>query len=129
MRRLIALALVVALTSGGCASFQYAVAQFPQRTSDAFSDPVRRQHLVSHASLEMSTAGVGITCATMLIPTLIGSLLVCPLVAMLYNYLTYEFVLEPISRDRVKDGLPSLVGPYWERDPEMGKCSFTHDTV
>ena len=57
----------------------------------------------------------------MLLPTLIGALLVCPVVAMLYNYLSYEYVLEPISRDRVHAGEPSLVGPYWERGPRDGE--------
>ena len=121
MRFLALVTTVVMLT--GCASFQHAVRETPQRTKDAFSDPVRRAHLVAQVGRVTSVAGVGITCAALLSPTIVG-MLVCPLVALAYDYLTYEYVLEPFSKDLVKRGEPSLVGPYWETGPRADEGEF-----
>lgn len=68
-------------------------------------------------------AGVGITCAALLSPTIVG-VLVCPLVALAWDYLTYEYVLEPISKELVKQGEPSLVGPFWEGGPRADEGEF-----
>lgn len=122
-RRTLAVIALLALLTGGCASVFSALGKTPQRTADAFGDPVRREHLKTQIGLELSTVGVGITC-TLFVPFPF-SLAVCPLVALAYNFISYEYVLEPISKDRVKQGLPSLVGPYWERGPQDGEV-FVH---
>jgi hypothetical protein len=115
MKRLVALSLVL-LTLSGCASFRHAVEAMPQRIDDAFSDPVRRTHIVTQAGRIASSAGIGITCVSLLAPTVVG-MLVCPIVAIIADFLSYEFVLEPLSKELVKEGKPSLIGPYWETGP------------
>ena len=121
MRRIAAAFLVLAL--GGCASFQHAVVATPQRVEDAFSDPVRRTHVMTQVSRVTTTASMGITCAALLSPTIVG-VLVCPLVALAYDYLSYEYVLEPISKDLVLRVEPSLVGPYGESGPRADEGEF-----
>lgn len=111
------LSLLLAVLLAGCASVQYAFEATPQRTRDAFSDPIRRTHLITEVGLTSSAVGVGIACAAFLSPTLVG-VLVCPFVGVAYYYGMYEFVLEPWSKERVAEGKPSLVGPYWERGPQ-----------
>lgn len=123
MRRFLAiLGLVAALQ--GCAYVQYALEQFPRRTEDMWLDPIRREHFITQIQLEGSTAGLAITCAA-LVPFPF-SLFVCPVVAVAYNFGVYEFILEPISRVLVKEGKPSLTGPYWERGARDGE-KFIHE--
>ena len=118
MRRLAPLVLLVALLSG-CASVQFAIEQFPTRTEEMWEDPIRREHFLTQAGLELSTASIVLACAAVV--PLPFNLIVCPVVGLVYNFATYEFVLEPISRELVKAGKPSLVGPYWERGPADGE--------
>ena len=116
-------ALLLVVTLSGCATLgkvQYALEQFPQRTEDAFSDPTRRLHLFQQLDLVVETALVGIVC-TLLVPIPIIGGIGCPLVALGYNYLIYEYVAEPVARGRVEQGLPSNTGPYWERGPRDGE--------
>lgn len=115
MRGLAALITAVFLLSG-CATTLAAVEKTPQRAREAFSDPVRRVHLLTQTGRVAGSAGLGITCAALLSPTIVG-VLVCPFVSLVADFLTYEYVLEPISKDRVKEGKPSLVAPYWETGP------------
>ena len=124
MKHALAALLMVALLTGGCASFRYAVEQVPERTQAMWDDPVRREHFLTQVQLEWSTASVAMTCAVLVpFPFNLG---VCPLVAVVYNFGAYEFVLEPWSRELVKEGKPSKVGPYYERGPQDGelfKCN------
>ena len=117
--RALSLLLVGVLLTSGCASLQHAITQTPQRAQDMWEDPVRREHFLTQVGLESSTATVGIVCASLM--PFPFSLIVCPLAAVLYNFTAYEFVLEPISKDLVKHGEPSKVGPYWERGPQDGE--------
>lgn len=134
MKRLVAAVLLVALT--GCSTgasnidsdgighnIAYSLATVPQRTEETLSDPVRRTHLVTQIGRLTSTASVAIGCFILVPPPF--NLGVCPVVATLYNYGMFEFVLEPISRQLVKEGKPSLVGPYWEGSPRDGE-TFIH---
>ena len=123
MRRTLAYLLAAVLLTSGCASAQYALVSTPERTQEAFADPVRRAHLVTQAGRVTSVAGVGITCAALLSPTIVG-VLVCPLVALAWDFLTYEYILEPLSKNRVQQGEPSLVGPYWETGPRADEGEF-----
>mgnify|MGYP001611545842 CR=1 FL=1 len=116
----LAVILLVILTAQGCAQFQHAVEVTPERFTDAKEDPVRRVHIGVQASHLISTGGVTLTCAAILSPTIVG-ILVCPVVGFVYNYLTYEYILEPWSKARVRAGKPSLVGPYWERGAQDGE--------
>ena len=120
MRRNLLVVVLAAVVLVGCsASTRFALEQFPTRTQEMWEDPIRREHFLNQAALEMSTATVAITCAALVpFPFNIG---VCPLVALGYNFGLYEFILEPESRERVKQGRPSLVGPYWERGPQDGE--------
>ena len=120
MRRYLAVILLGVLTLQGCAQFQHAIEVTPQRFEAAMEDPVRRVHVVVQASHLISTGGVALTCAAILSPTIVG-MLVCPVVGLVYNYLSYEYVLEPWSKARVREGEPSLVGPYWERGAQDGE--------
>ena len=119
MKHLVVILLGI-LTLQGCAQFQHAVEVTPQRFEEAMEDPVRRVHVGVQASHVISTASVSLTCAAILSPTIVG-ILVCPFVGLAYNYLSYEYILEPWSKARVRDGEPSLVGPYWERGPQDGE--------
>ena len=124
MRRTLTAILLVILTAQGCAQFQHAMEVTPQRFEAAMEDPVRRVHIGVQASHVISTGGVTLTCAAILSPTIVG-ILVCPVVGLAYNYLIYEYVLEPWSKARVQEGEPSLVGPYFERGPQDGEV-FIH---
>lgn len=121
--RLLAAALVAATLLSGCARVQYALEAAPERTREALADPIRRTHLLTQVSRVTSTAGVGITCAALLSPTIVG-VLVCPLVALALDYLSFEYVLEPLSKELVSRGEPSLVGPYWETGPRADEGEF-----
>lgn len=123
MHRLLPAVLIVALVTSGCASLTYAIKATPERAREAFSDPIRLVHLLTKASLEMSTVGVGITCAFLMPIPLVG-LLACPAVALLYNFAVYEYVLDPISQDRLDQGKSSLQGPYWETGPFSDEGEF-----
>ena len=70
-----------------------------------------------------SVAGVAITCTTLLSPTIVG-MLVCPIVAVIYDYLSFEYMLEPASKALVEQGKPSLVGPFWEGGPRADEGEF-----
>ena len=122
MRGLVAL-LLLAVLATGCASSLAALEKFPERTQEALSDPVRRVHLATQFSRMSTAASVGIACTVFLAPTLVGMFL-CPLVAVLGDYLAYEYVLEPLSVDRVERGEPSLVAPYWETGPRSDEGEF-----
>lgn len=120
-QRLVAGALAVTLLAGCATStpgegFIYALNQTGTRTQEAFSDPVRRTHIVSQTSHILSTAGVGITCAVALLPTLLGTFL-CPVAALVYHFVVFEYIWEPLSKQRIKEGKPSFFGPYWETGP------------
>ena len=123
MNRVLSLLLVGALLVSGCASFKHAVVSFPERTEEAFSDPIRRVHLATQATRVMSTASIGITCAALMAPTIVG-ILVCPVIALLLDYLNFEYILEPLSKDQVRRGEPSFVGPYWETGPRADEGEF-----
>ena len=112
----VAIAILLILSLSGCARVMYAIEMTPQRTAEAFSDPVRRTHLMTQIGRVATTAGVGITCVSLLAPTIVG-ILVCPIVAVIYDYLNYEYILEPLSKELVSKGKPSLVGPYFETGP------------
>lgn len=116
--RVFALALALVVTVQGCASIQYAIEATPRRTVEAFSDPVRRQHLISEVSLQLSAGSVTIGCL-LLLPVV--GVFVCPVAGLAYYFITYEYVLEPLSKELVKKGKPSLVGPYFERGPQDGE--------
>ena len=128
MRGVLAALLVVLLLTGGCASVMESIKKTPERVDDVLQDPIRREHVVTQISLEWSTASVAMTCAVFVpFPFSLG---VCPLLAVAYNFLAYEYVLDPISEDLVRQGKPSLVGPYWERGPKDGetfKCDFRRE--
>ena len=114
MKKVIAIASLAIMLSG-CAALQ----KFPQRTEDMWNDPVRREHFITQVGLEFSTASMALTCA-IFVPFPF-SLAICPAIAVLYNFVTYEFILEPLSEELVEQGLPSKVGPYWERGPKGGE--------
>ena len=120
MRRALALLVLVALLTTGCASTLRALEKFRQRTQDMAEDPIRRTHFATEVSLSSTAMSIAIGCAMLLAPTLVG-MAVCPLVGVAAYFIGYEFILEPISKDRVKAGEPSLVGPYWERGPQDGE--------
>ena len=123
MKWVLAGLLAISVLTSGCASFGYAIRETPRRTAEALRDPVRRTHLLAQSSRIAGTASVGIGCVAILSPTIVGTL-VCPLVALLYDYIMFEYVLEPISKDLVKDGKPSLVGPFWETGPRIEEGEF-----
>lgn len=120
MKRYLAGILLVLLTAQGCAQFTHAIDAAPQRMEDAFSDPVRREHILWQATHLGSTGSVVAGCVALTAPTIVG-LLACPVVGVVYNYLTYEFILEPWAKARVQEGKPSTFGPYWERGPQDGE--------
>lgn len=122
VRRLGALLLVVTLLAG-CAGVIGALEKTPQRTREAFSDPIRQVHLFTQFSRLTTAASVAIGCTVFLAPTIVGMLL-CPLAAVAYDYLMYEYILEPLSVDRVKQGEPSLVAPFWEGGPRADEGEF-----
>lgn len=113
-RRFAAALLAVVLLCTGCATTLSALDKTPGRVADAFQDPLRRRHIYTQVGLEGSTALVSAGCA-LLIPFPIN--LVCIVVGVAYNYLTYEFVLEPIARQQMRGGKLPITGPYWERGP------------
>lgn len=115
--------LLVGMLLGGCATTREAMGKFPERTQEAFADPVRRVHLLTQVSRLSTAASVAIGCTVFLAPTIVGMLL-CPLAAVLYDYVVYEYVLEPLSVERVREGKPSLVGPYWETGPRADEGEF-----
>lgn len=59
----------------------------------------------------------------LLAPTIVG-MLVCPFVALVADFLAYEYVLEPLSKTLVDLDRPSLVGPYWETGPRADEGEF-----
>lgn len=111
-----AILLVLLLLTAGCAEVSKSFAKYPQRTEDAFNDPIRRSHIVTQTVRLASVASTGITCAILLAPTIVG-MVVCPVLAVIADFISYEFLLEPASKQRVKEGKPSLIGPYWETGP------------
>lgn len=126
MKALIAWLLIAALGLSGCSMIVYSIEQTDERTTTAFSDPIRRVHLGVQVSRLASAASVALTCVALLSPTIVG-ILVCPFVAVLSDFITFEYVLEPISKERVKRGQPSLVGPYWETGPRADEGEFFND--
>ena len=122
MKKVAAVALCL-LVLTGCARVQYAIEATPQRVQEAFSDPVRRTHIATQIGRVSSSAGVGIACTALLSPFLVAAL-VCPFVAVAFDYLNFEYVLEPLSKERVSRGKPSLVGPYWETGPRADEGEF-----
>ena len=111
----LAIAVLVVLLLSGCAQVQYALEMTPQRVEDAFNDPVRRTHIAAQIGRLSTVAGVGIGCFILIPPP--ANLVLCPMVAVVWDFLTYEFVLETLSKERVSQGEPSLLGPYWETGP------------
>ena len=123
MKKTLAALLTVVLVASGCASSLYAIKSTPRYAAEALDDPVRRSHLVTQASRIMSVATIGIGCVAYLLPTIVGAA-ICPLVALAYDFVMFEYVLEPLSKDAVKRGEPSLVGPYWETGPRADEGEF-----
>mgnify|MGYP001605668072 CR=1 FL=1 len=119
MKRAIAIILLSVVLTQGCAQLQHAVEVTPQRMEAAWTDPVRRTHIIGQAALSGSSAAVAVACG-LAIATIVA-IPVCAIVGGVYYYLTYEYVLEPWSKARVKEGKPSIVGPYWERGPQDGE--------
>lgn len=114
--RVIAVVALAVSLSSGCANLRYSIERTPERVSEALAEPIRRVHLVTQILRFVSTAGVGIGCALTFAPTIVG-MIACPFVAMAYDFILYEYVLDPISQTRVAEGKPSLVAPYWEGGP------------
>lgn len=117
--RALAVLVAVLLFTGGCASIFSAVQKTPQRLDDVLNDPVRKSHLVTEILLSTASMAASIGCSVTL-PLLVG-IIPCALGGLLVYFVGYEFILEPISKDRVQEGKPSLVGPYWERGPQDGE--------
>ena len=111
----LAVAVLVVLALSGCARVQYALEMMPQRAEDAFNDPVRRTHLVTQVGRVAGSASLAIMCFGFVPPPF--SLGVCPIVAVVADFVNFEFILEPLSKQRVQEGKPSLVGAYWETGP------------
>ena len=120
MRSTKILVVILLCVLTGCAQLQHAIEVTPQRAEDAFTDPVRRTHILWQVGHLASTGAVTVGCYVSLAPTIVG-MLACPLVGVLWNYLTYEYVLEPWAKSRVQEGEPSTFGPYWERGPQDGE--------
>lgn len=121
MRRTLVLVLLVTLLSGCAAQhLRYALGQVPDRTQEMWEDPIRRTHFLTEIGLSGTAMGVSIGCSLLLAPSILG-LALCPIVGVAYYFGMYEFVLEPISKRRVQEDKPSLVGPYWERGPQDGE--------
>lgn len=120
MRRVLAGLLLLVLVTSGCAHVMDAVEKFPQRTQDALSDPIRREHLLTKVGLEFTSTAValGVCLAT---GPIAPACLAVSVVGVVANYLIFEYVLEPWSRKRVEEGKSSLVGPYWEGGPRDGE--------
>lgn len=114
------LLVVLAVVQTGCATLD-ALAKVPQRTQDAVSDPVRRVRLATQIGMSGSAMAISILAGSLLAGP--PGLIVGAAAGVLWYFALYEFVLEPISKDRVREGKPSLVGPYWERGPhaDMGE--------
>lgn len=92
------------------------------RALDAFNDPIRRVHIMTQTSRLASIGGTAIACAALVpFPFNIG---VCPIVAVVADYIGYEYMLEPISKKRVEEGKSSLIGPYWETGPHADLGEF-----
>lgn len=106
--------------------FGYALRATARRTREAFRDPIRRLHLsVQFVVLVPSAAETGLQAAVgWHIPTW-RDLLACVAAGGAY-YAVYEYLLEPWSKRRVRQGKPSLVGPYVERGPQDGE-RFTYE--
>ena len=119
MTRTLTVILLVILTAQGCAQFQHALQASPERFEAAWDDPVRRQHVIWQSAHLVSTSAVTLGCAAIVpFPFSLG---VCPFVGLGYNYLSYEYVLEPWAKARVAEGKPSTFGPYFERGPQDGE--------
>lgn len=78
--------------------------------------PTRRRHLLWR---------VVETCVGLLTGILVWELTALVSVALVVGvsieFLLYEYWIEPWSKYRVKQGKPSLAGPYWERGPQDGE--------
>ena len=119
MKKSLICLLLFTITLQGCGEVLYALKRTPDRTEEAFSDPIRRTHIITQVGLSASSGVVSISCS-FLIPTIVG-IPACAALGAIWYYAAYEFVLEPWSKARVKEGKPSLVGPYWERGPQDGE--------
>ena len=122
MKKVAAVGLCL-LMLAGCARVQYAIEATPERVQEAFGDPIRRTHIATQVGRVSSSAGVGITCAALLSPFFVAAL-VCPFIAVAFDFLIYEYVLDPLSWELVREGKPSLVGPYWETGPRADEGEF-----
>lgn len=119
MRRTVATVALLLVLLQGCAGLQYAIQRTPERLDAAFTDPIRRTHVLTQVALSLSTQGATIACAVLLSTP--AAFVACPVAGVLWYFIGYEFILEPWSKARVQEGKPSLVGPYWERGPQDGE--------
>lgn len=118
----------------------YALGATRRRVVDAFSDPIRRCHIVGRIaegylgglalvvfSVQTFLMSDGISWREILgDPSTVVVLLALPAIVPMIEYVVYEFVLEPWAKARVRRGKPSIVGPYWERSPQDGE-RFLYD--
>lgn len=116
--------------------FWYALTATPRRTRDAFSDPIRRLHILFRI-VEGYVGGIATLAAweglltrgftwsdrldILAILVLYPPIWLAALAAPLAEYLVYEFVFEPWAKWRVRRGKRSIVGPYYEGGPQDGE--------
>lgn len=119
----------------------YAIGATRRRVVDAFSDPIRRLHILWRV-IEGYLGGVAALAAwegwlsrdftlvdrldVLTMVALYPPIWLCALAAPLAEYLVYEFLLEPWAKWRVRRGKRSIAGPYWERSAQDGE-RFIHD--
>jgi len=87
---------------------------FTCRNIASFQDPVRRTHVLVKSGRLSLVVG-----STVLLYKYTGWWFLW--VPALLDFVVYEFILEPWSKARVKQGKPSLQGNYWETGPQTGE--------
>ena len=94
--------------------FLRALAATPRRVVDALADPARRLRgmiKIGRVAADFAAA----VAAWHFLPLVVDAAAVIAL-----DFALYEFLLEPWSKARLRRGLRSLVGPYWEGAPHVG---------
>ena len=99
----------------------YALLATGRRTREAFSDPIRRLHLL----VKVARLSLDVAAAVAVLPY--QSWFATP-AAIAADFVVFEYILEPWSKGRVKQGKPSLCGPYWESGPRTDEGErFSHE--
>ena len=85
-----------------------AIVETPKRIKDAFTDPVRRRHVLARF-LECGAAAVAVG----VVVKVAGwyGLALGPLVGIFVDFMVYEYITEPLG----------WAGHYWERTPRDGE--------